>query len=48
MKLVIADTGPRIHLHQADALDLLPMLGEVVTNHWLLHSPTKISPHAES
>ena len=30
MKLVIADTGPLIHLHQADALDLLPMLGEVV------------------
>ena len=30
MKLVIADTGPLIHLHQAQALDLLPLLGEVV------------------
>ena len=30
MKLVIADTGPLIHLHQAQALDLLPMLGDVV------------------
>ncbi len=30
MKLVITDTGPLIHLHQAEALDLLPMLGEVV------------------
>lgn len=30
MKLVIADTGPLIHLHQAEALELLPLLGEVV------------------
>ena len=30
MNLVIADTGPLIHLHEAQALDLLPMLGEVV------------------
>jgi predicted nucleic acid-binding protein len=29
VKVVVADTGPVLHLHQAGALDLLPALGEV-------------------
>lgn len=29
MKLVVADTGPLLHLHQAGALDLFVRLGEV-------------------
>lgn len=41
MKLVIADTGPLIHLHQADALDLLPMLGEVVVTPQVVHEWSK-------
>ena len=29
MKVIVADTGPVLHLHQAGALDLLPALGEI-------------------
>ena len=29
MKRVVADTGPVLHLHEAGALHLLPLLGEI-------------------
>jgi len=29
MKRLVADTGPVLHLHEADALHLLPLIGEI-------------------
>ncbi|MDD5140559.1 MAG: hypothetical protein PHY43_09915 [Verrucomicrobiales bacterium] len=29
MKRLVADTGPVLHLHEAGALDLLPLIGEI-------------------
>src|SRR5712691_6046621 len=44
MKLVIADTGPLIHLHQAQALDLLPLLGEVVVTPQVIREWSQQAP----
>ena len=49
MKRLVADTGPLLHLHEAGALDLLPLIGTVfipplVLAELRLHAPALGSP----
>lgn len=45
MKRLVADTGPILHLHEADALHLLPLIGEVILVPTVL---TELRVHAPS
>ena len=45
MKRLVADTGPVLHLHEADALHLLPLIGQVTLTPLVMaelrrHAPT--------
>ena len=48
MKLIIADTGPLIHLLEAQALDLLPTIGEIFVTPQVLrewqNQPVELRP----
>ena len=52
MKRLVADTGPILHLHQAGALHLLPLIGEILLTQIVLaelraHAPdffTEVRP----
>lgn len=45
MKRLVADTGPFLHLHEAGALHLLPLVGEVFVPHLVL---TELNTHAQN
>ncbi len=44
MKLLIADTGPVLHLHEAGALHLLPLLGEIHVTPMVLAELRRLAP----
>ena len=48
MKQIVADTGPLLHLHEAQALHLLPLIGSVSVPVRVITELRKHAPHAFS
>ena len=46
MKRIVADTGPLLHLHEAQALHLLPLIGSVSVPIQVLTEFGRHAPHA--